>query len=197
VDSPISLKKEWTLTKEAFDLFLARLDPNQDRAAEKYEVIRLKLLKYFQWGRVMAAEEAVDETINRVARKIQEGENVYNLNAYIYGVARLVTSEWIKKQNRIEQISEDDNEIQAPVLEEEDLDVAERRTCFEKCLGHLTDQSRVIILEYYRYEKKEKIEHRKELAATQGVTLNALRISAYRTRTSLEACVRECLGKCA
>jgi RNA polymerase sigma factor (sigma-70 family) len=197
VDSPISPKKQWVLTKESLDVFLARLDPDPDRAGEKYEVIRLKLVKYFQWWRLVAAEEAADETINRVARKIQQGENVYNLNAYIYGVAKLVYAEWIKKQNRSQQISDDDKEIEAPVPEEDDLEAAERQTCFDKCLRHLPDQSRVIIIEYYRYEKRDKIKHRKELAATHGVTVNALRISAHRTRMSLEACVRECLGQCA
>jgi RNA polymerase sigma factor (sigma-70 family) len=196
VDSPISLKKQWVLTKESLDVFLARLDPDEDRAGQKYEVIRLKLVKYFQWGRLVAAEEAADETINRVARKLQQGENVYNLNAYIYGVAKLVCAEWIKKQNRNQQISEDDKEIEAPVPEADDLDATERQSCFDKCLRRLPDQNRVIIIEYYRYEKKEKIKHRKELAATQGITVNALRISAHRTRMSLEACVRECLGQC-
>jgi len=58
VDSPISLKKQWVLTKESLDVFLARLDPDEDRAGQKYEVIRLKLVKNFQWGRLVAAEEA-------------------------------------------------------------------------------------------------------------------------------------------
>ena len=197
MDSPISLKKQWVLTKESLDVFLARLDPDEDRAGQKYEVIRLKLVKYFQWGRLVAAEEAADETINRVARKLQQGENVYNLNAYIYGVAKLVYAELIRKQNRNQQISEDDNEIEAPVPEEDDPEATERQTCFEKCLETLPVQSRVTIIEYYRYEKKEKIKHRKELAATQGVTVNALRITAHRTRVQLEACVRECLAQCA
>lgn len=197
MDSPISFKKQWTLTKEALDVFLARLDLNEDRAAEKYEVIRLKLVKYFLWWRLVAAEEAADETINRVARKLQQGENVYNLNAYIYGVAKLVYAEWIKKQNRSQQISEDDNEIQAPLPEENESEATERLSCFHKCLRRLPDQNRVIIIEYYQYEKKDKIKHRKELAATQGVTVNALRISAHRTRMHLEACVRECLAQCA
>ena len=196
MDSPISFKKQWTLTKEALDVFLARLDLNEDRAAEKYEVIRLKLVKYFLWRGLVAAEDASDEAINRVARKLQEGENIYNLNGFIYGVARHVYDEWIKKQNRDQQMSEDANEIEAPVPEEQNLEAVERRTCFDKCFHHLPDQSQVIIIEYYRYEKKEKIEHRKELAATQGVTLNALRISAHRIRVNLEACVRECLGQC-
>lgn len=197
MDSPTSLRKEWVLTKEAFDVFLASLDPDRDRAGQKYEGVRLKLLKYFQWCGAVAPDIEADETINRVARKIQEGENVYNLNAYIYGVAKLVNAESLKKQHRNQQLSEDASEIEAQPLEEEDPDATERRACFDRCLKHLPDQNQVIITEYYRYEKKQKIEHRKKLAATLGVTLNALRISAHRIRLTLEACVRECLNQCA
>ena len=197
VDSPVSVKKEWVLTKESFDVFLARLDADRDRAAEKYEVIRVKLLKYFLWWGVVAPEEGADEVINRVARKILEGENIFNLNGFIYGVAKLVAAELIKKQTRNQQISEDEHEIEGPVADEEDPEMTERRTCLDNCLQRLSDQSRVIIIEYYRFEKKDKSKHRKELAATQGVTVNALRISAHRIRLNLEACVRECLSKCA
>lgn len=196
VDSPISLKKEWSLTKESLDVFLARLDPDRDGAAEKYEVIRLKLLKYFQWWGVVAADEAADETINRVARKILEGENIYNLNGFIYGVAKLIGAEWIKKQTRNQQLSEDEHEIEGLATDDEDPEASERRTCLDTCLRCLPDQSRVIIIEYYRYEKKDKSKRRKQLAATQGVTVNALRISAHRIRLNLEACVRKCLSGC-
>ena len=197
MDSPTSLKKEWILTKEAFDTFLARLDMDRDRAGQKYEGVRLKLLKYFQWCGAVAPDMDTDETINRVARKIEEGENVYNLNAYIYGVAKLVNAESGKVRIKSQQIGDDGPEIEAPPLEEEDDDVAERRGCFDRCLQYLPDQSREIITEYYRFDKGKKIEHRKQLAERFGMTLNALRIAAHRIRVNLEACVKECLGQCA
>ena len=197
MDSPTSLKKEWVLTKEAFDVFLGRLDRDRDRAGEKYESIRLKLMRYFLWCGVVSPDVETDETINRVARKIQEGENISNLNAYIYGVAKNVYSEWLKKQSRNQQMSEDENQIEAPEPEEEDPDAVQRRTCLDSCLQNLAEQSRVVIIEYYHFEKKDKSKHRKELASKQGVTPNALRINVHRIRLNLEACVRECLGRCA
>jgi RNA polymerase sigma factor (sigma-70 family) len=194
VDSPTSLKKEWVLTKDAFDVFLSSLDRDRDRAGEKYENVRLKLMKYFQWCGVVSPDVEIDETINRVARKIQEGENVYNLNAYLYGVAKNVYAEWRKKQSRNQQMSEDENRIEAPEAEEEDHEARQRRICLDNCLQKLAEQSRLTIIDYYEYEKKDKSKHRKELAAKQGVTTNALRINVHRIRLSLEACVRECLG---
>ena len=194
MDSPTSLKKEWVLTKEALDNFLARLDVDRDRAGQKYETVRRKLLKYFQWCGAVAPDMDADETINRVARRIQEGGDIYNLNAYIYGVARLVNAESLKIRTRNEQIVDEVHEVEAPPELEEDPDAVERRVCFDRCLQHLTDRNREIVIGYYQYERNKKIEHRKELAAKFKITLNALRISAHRARATLEACVNECLG---
>ena len=63
-------KSEWVLTQDAFDGFLASLDRDRDKAGEKYEYIRLKLLKYFQWCGSDEPDIDADETINRVTRKI-------------------------------------------------------------------------------------------------------------------------------
>ena len=85
-------KSEWVLTQAAFDGFLATLDRDRDKAGEKYEYLRLKLLKYFQWCGSDVPDIDADETINRVTRRIYEGQDVYNLTGYIYGVAKLVQS---------------------------------------------------------------------------------------------------------
>lgn len=193
MEFPTTTKKEWVLTKEAFDGFLARLDGDRDRAGEKYESVRLKLLKYFQWRGSDACDVEADETINRVARRIEEGENVYNLSAYIYGVAKMVHAEGTKLRNRKKDL-DDASVLEAIPIEEEDPEVVERRACLERCLGHLAAEDREIITEYYQFEKGKKIEHRKELAARLDISQNALRIKAYRKRVNLEACVRQCLG---
>jgi len=39
------MKKEWVLTQEAFDRLLGWLDPDRESAGEKYEAIRLRLIK--------------------------------------------------------------------------------------------------------------------------------------------------------
>ena len=196
VDSPTLPKKEWVLTKEAFDRFLDRLDVVRDKAGEKYECIRLKLLKYFEWRGSDLPDMDADETINRVVRRIEEGENVYNLNGYIYGVARLVNAESLKRRNRKQELV-DDPSRQELIVEPDDPEMTERQGCFDRCLGYLTNEDREIITEYYQYEKGQKIAYRKQLAIRFGITPNALRIRAHRQRVNLEACVGECLGRCA
>lgn len=196
VDSPALPKKEWVLTKEAFDRFLDRLDVDRDQAGEKYECIRLKLLKYFEWRGSDLPDMDGDETINRVVRRIEEGENIYNLNGYIYGVARLVHAESVKKQNRKQELLDDASRRE---LSTEDFnpETTERQGCFDRCMGYLTNEDREIITEYYQYEKGQKIAYRRKLAMRLGITPNALRIKAHRQRVNLEACVGECLGRCA
>jgi hypothetical protein len=68
MDNP--LVSEWTLTEEAFAKFLAQLDPDTERAGERYETLRLTLVKFFDWRGAHFPEECADETFNRVARKI-------------------------------------------------------------------------------------------------------------------------------
>ena len=196
VDFPTLPKKEWVLTKEAFDRFLGRLDVDRDKAGEKYECIRLKLLKYFQWRGSDLPDMEADETINRVARRIEEGENVYNLNAYIYGVARLIHAESVKKRNRKQEIVDDVYRLE-PSIADDNPEAAERQGCFERCLGYLTKEDHEIITEYYQYETGQKIAHRKQLAIRLGISANALRIKAHRQRVNLEACVGECLKQSA
>ena len=68
----VSVKKQWSLTKEAFDSLLSWLDPDREWAGEKYEVIRARLIKVFAYRGCHTPEELADETINRVAKKIDE-----------------------------------------------------------------------------------------------------------------------------
>ncbi|MEN3327929.1 MAG: hypothetical protein V7638_2736, partial [Acidobacteriota bacterium] len=102
----VTPKSEWVLTQAAFDGFLAALDRDRDKAGEKYEYIRLKLLKYFQWCGSEVPDIDADETINRVTRRIYEGQDVYNLTGYIHGVAKLVQAESLKRRSQIRTLDE-------------------------------------------------------------------------------------------
>ena len=91
-------KKEWVLTREAFDKLLTCLDPDRERAGIRYEIVRLKLVKFFEWRGCESPEDQADETINRVARRIDEGEVINNLESYFLGVARLLLLESEKRR---------------------------------------------------------------------------------------------------
>lgn len=186
-------KSEWVLTQAAFDGFLATLDGDREKAGEKYEYIRLKLLKYFQWCGSDVPDIDADETINRVTRKIDEGEDIYNLTGYIYGVARLVHAESVKRRNR--RLALDEGSLIELPSTGVKVEMANYQQCLERCLGGLNEEDREVIIEYYRYKRTEKIDCRKRLAAKLGLSLNALRVKVHRQRQNLEACVQKCLAR--
>lgn len=194
VDSPSPPKKEWVLTEEALNCFLSRLNPDRDKAGEKYETVRLKLGRYFLWRGTCDPDVDTDETINRVARRMWEGENIYNLDAYIRGVAKIVAHESLKMKRRRAELDNASGLAVAPVRYEDEAEAAGLQRCFDRCLGYLNNEDRVIVVEYYKFEKGKKIENRRNLAARFHMSLNALRIRAYRKRAGLEACVKECLA---
>src|SRR5262245_21687271 len=57
------------MTPEEFDRLLLWLNPDRDKAGEKYEWIRKRLIKIFVCRGCNVPEELADKTINRVARK--------------------------------------------------------------------------------------------------------------------------------
>jgi DNA-directed RNA polymerase specialized sigma24 family protein len=186
-------KLEWTLSAEALARFLACLDPDVDRAGEKYERLRLTLMKFFDWRGSQFPEELADETINRVIRKIDEGQTVRDIPTYCHGVARLVLLEKLKgpESRRADFEGLPPNALVAPEPQERD----ERQDCFEGCLKELPVESRQLILQYYGDEKRNKINRRLTMAERLGIPLNALRSRAQRIRNRLEECVNGCLKK--
>lgn len=186
----LSSKEESILTQQAFDKLLACFDSDRERAGEKYENLRRKLLKFFEWRAcAVAALDLADETINRVARRIDGGETVHNLPNYAYGVARMVYLERMKALKREEAAPQRITTETDP----EDGHAKERLECFETCLKKMSDESRELIVAYYQEQRRAKIELRRELAARLGIPLNALRIRTHRIRTKLEECVGNCL----
>lgn len=184
---------DWVLTGDAFNRFLSCLDSDMERAGEKYELIRRKLVKYFDWRGAHFPEECADETINRVIRKVEAEETIQDIPTYCYGIARFVFLETLKKSdNRQVSLDELSTDPAAPSIEEEP---AAQQECFEHCLSGLPVESRQLILQYYEDERRDKINNRQAMASHLGIPLNALRSRVQRIRDKLEQCVRNCLVK--
>jgi DNA-directed RNA polymerase specialized sigma24 family protein len=190
-DEGDSGKKKSSLTKEAYDKLLHALSPDRDKAAEALLQIQLKLARYFEWRRVDAPEELADETVNRVARRISEGQQIDNLPGYFYGVAKLVFFEWEK--TRKPTYLDDLPPIEQPI-EPEICDPDPRFECFDNCVEKLESENRTLIMDYYQEERRAKIELRQQLADKLRIPLNALRIRVHRIRKRLEECINKCLG---
>lgn len=183
---------KWELTGEAFTKFLARLDAKPERAGEQYEVIRLALAKFFDWQGAFAPEDLADEVINRVARKIDEGDALRDVPSYCHGVARLVLLEHRKNfLNRRAEVEE----INAFAAAEQTAEGDERPEYLEQCLQELPVESRQLVLRYYQDERRRKIDVRAAMADQLGIPLNALRSRVQRLRERLEQCVKGHLAK--
>ena len=186
--------KTWVLTKDSLDRLLAALHPERDQAGREYEIIRRKLVKLFQWRGCVSPEDMTDETLNRIAKKMEAGEVIRDVQAYVGGVARLVWLESVKAQQRERRTF--DQLAQLVAMPEADP-AKQRLACFESCLAALPAASRDLIVDYHRKEKRARIELRKQLAERLGIELNALRIRAHRIRAELENCVADCMTKSA
>jgi RNA polymerase sigma factor (sigma-70 family) len=183
------MNKDWILTQESFDALLAWLDPRREEAGQKYEVIRLRLIKIFTCRGCCEPEELADETINRVSKRLRDIQSDYTGDParYFYGVANKVHLEYVRRKP-----------LPRPPTPPEDSEDSEKEyECLERCMQKITPGNRQLVLEYYQEEKQAKIEHRKQLAAQLGIALNALRIRAHRIRASLQECVQNCVQEAA
>jgi DNA-directed RNA polymerase specialized sigma24 family protein len=180
------------LSQQAFEKLLCSFSTDREDAGAQYEVIRRKLVRFFEWRGIDSADEHADETINRVARRLDEGQVIENLKGYFYGVARIVFMEQLKERER-SPVALDDAPQSLRFCVEEDPEPEARVVCFEKCLESLPADNQKLIISYYQEEKRVKIELRQELANRLQIPLNALRIRAHRIRVSLEKCISNCL----
>ena len=181
-------RSRWSLTPHAFDRLLAALDPDRERAAVAYEQLRHRLIGLLKWWGAMQPEDLADETLDRVARKLESGAAIGDgsFGAYVRGVARMVYYEWTREPRGTTEAHEPAIPIQA-------ADVEEASECLERCLGSLAPAERTLLLRYYEGGKSASV--RKGLADELGITLTALRIRAYRSRAQIVRCVTECVAK--
>jgi DNA-directed RNA polymerase specialized sigma24 family protein len=193
-----SQKSDWILTQHGLDQLLSAFDADREVAGQKYETARRKLSEFFEARGSDAPPDHTDETINRVARRLLEGEEIKDLNSYFYGVARLVWLENLRSGDRqLTPLELAPTPIAANTeeLEVEQQQREDRLTCLETCLAQLSATNRMLIIEYYQEEKGLKIEHRKQQDQKLNTTLNGLRLRASRIRSELTQCVHSCLGQ--
>jgi len=172
-------------SKETFEKLLRWLDSDRDRAGEKYENIRLRLIRIFTCRGCGDVEDLADETINVVASKADWLiENYHGEPAlFFYGVAKNIYHEQYKKKPP------------PPLPPPPDVTLVEQECgCLEECLKQeLTVPDRQLVLRYHEKEKQEKIRLRKQIAIELGITVNALRIRVHNIHARLRPCIEQCL----
>lgn len=179
----------WTLDSSAFEQLLDALHEDRQRAAVLYEQLRERTIGLLQWWGSHQGEDLADRTLDRVARKIQEGATIPDgsLGAYVRGVARMVFYESTRSTNTQLEESVAEALVAAPVSGDDDPALA----CLDRCLAALANDDRALLLRYYDAGKPKDL--RRELAGETGMTATALRLRIHRLRSRLERCVASCL----
>jgi DNA-directed RNA polymerase specialized sigma24 family protein len=180
------------LTQEAFDKLLDSLGPDRDTAAGRYLEIRRNLVRLFEWRGCSTPDEYADETMNRVAKKIGEGEEIRDAATYCIGVARMVVREMGRDRSRQARPLEEAPEPRV-MPQESGSDPESRLECLRRCLGQLSPETRNLILHYYQGDKGNKIKNRKSLTELLGVGASTLRMRALRVRERLQLCAEDCM----
>lgn len=185
----------WELDSVGFDRLLTFLDRDRDRAAEAYETLRRKLIKFFDWRGHPDPEHVADLTLNRVTRKLEEGTQVRSANpaSFVLGVARMVFLEESRRLARHDQV-EPSAVVEAAINPEDQHEHEQRFSVLDSCLEALDRESRELLIRYYTGGGGRKIEIRKAMCRDLGITAGVLRLRAHRLRLRLEACVTARLG---
>ena len=185
------------LSQYVFDRLLAWLDDGTESHGERYLEMRRRLVSYFDRRNRPAADELADETLNRVARTLEQGgEIVVRPPArYCYIIARFVLFEDLRRGRRHVGLDEStlsaDGRAMLAELTEDHLR-EQRLDCLDRCLDRLKPEQRTLIVEYYRDTGRQKIERRRALADRLGISMNALAIRTSRIRDTLLMCMNGC-----
>jgi DNA-directed RNA polymerase specialized sigma24 family protein len=187
-----------SLTQLAFSRLLAWLDEGIESHGARYLEMRRRLVTYFDRRNRSAAEELADETLNRIARKLeQSGTIVVTPPArYCYVVARFVLLEDFRHERRHVVLDEPRIADASLARAVGPFDPDSGRTIqdgrldsLDQCLAALKPEQRELIVEYYRDDRRQKIERRRELAGRLGISMNALGIRVCRLRDALLTCI--------
>jgi DNA-directed RNA polymerase specialized sigma24 family protein len=181
------------LTQTGFDKLLSALDADRELAGAKYESLRARLVKFFEWRNCETPEELTDTVFDRVAKKIVAGEQIQNVGAYAATVAQFVLKEDCRSRVRLVQSIEDHPGVENLASADGSTGADEvRLDCFEECLSKISAEDRRLVTAYYDTDERTMMAMRKRLAEASGVSLNTLRIRVCRLKAKLEDCTLDC-----
>lgn len=184
----VSRQNTKELTEEALNKLLDQLHLERSQAGERYEKIRRKLVQFFRWERAAFPEEHADDALNRVARKLADGEPIVDVERYIFGVARMISHEVAQQRLRHKAAVEEMKHAPAAQVDAEEVALA---AILWDCLLSLPPDTRTFILRYYDGDKQARIRNRRAMSEELAIPLNALRNRALRLRERLEDCVEK------
>ena len=130
-----NLKRDWQPDKAAFDRLLAWLDEGTESRGERYLEIRERLVDYFGRRDCLFPEDLADETLNRVARRLEETGSIDDVvpARYCYIVAKFVFLESLRRPGQVELVTQSAEAVVAQMTNER-ADSERTLNCLEQCL---------------------------------------------------------------
>src|SRR5688572_22891083 len=137
------LKRNWRPSEAAFQRLLSWLDQGADSQGERYLDIRDRLVDYFARRNSAAPEDLADETLNRVARRLEEAGSIDDVAParYCYIVAKFVWLESLRQRARQPETPlTDQHNVEIPHVATDETAAERERTmaCLEHCLEERT-----------------------------------------------------------
>lgn len=165
-----------------FDRLFQLLESDAQSVEEGFRQCRFKLIKFFAWRRCEDPENLADETISRLLKNVQSGQEISSDNpySYVYAIATNVFREYIRaKQKDLALVAIDEAQGIGITAAEDD--------CQRRCMEKLPNEKRELLARYYLDD-----EDREVIAKESSLSLNALRLQVHRIKHGLKRCVEEC-----
>jgi DNA-directed RNA polymerase specialized sigma24 family protein len=180
------------LRSEQFEALLQHLGQDRDFAGTRYEQLRRRLVVVFEYRRCHHPEELADETLDRVARKLQEMGSEFEGTdpaRFVFGVAWNIARESYRRRPTVPLPERwEETASTTPTTEDDEPE----RACLDRCLEELASPERDLVLGYHQGERSARIRRRSVLAAELGLSPNALRLKIHRLTALLRGCVIQC-----
>jgi len=166
-------------------------------AGERFEVLRRKLVFYFEARRCDDPEELAHVTLEILMRKHGEHVEVQDLMRYSYGVARNVHYEHLrKKRAEMKYVSQQEHRPHAGAADEGAAARKERRLrCLEECVAGLSPQDRSLLTDYFKGRGRGRQESRRRIAEQLNISREALTRRIFHLKRRLKNCIDKCLEK--
>jgi DNA-directed RNA polymerase specialized sigma24 family protein len=174
---------------------LDRLDCDLHCAAGKYYRL-VGILTIFIENRAtidIDSDELARKALDIVAAKLAQGEDIQNVQAYSFGIARNLVSAQRRKSvpdpldySLVFSIRDDRQANFEAIAKEVEED------CRRKCLELLPAERRDLIVRYYQTSLRSK-HYREELARELSIGVEALCNRISRIKSKLNECYRRCV----
>ena len=197
-------KQDLEATEKVSRRFLDWLDEGANSNGRRYAEVRRRLELYFDRKNCVEPAELADETLNRVAKKLEENGGITEVRPlqYCYIAAKFVFLETLSGEKRapfhrplIGANPSNGSGQPGTDLRAHSAIESKAKIAADECLNSLPIADRDLFVDYYRGQQPGKIERRAALATKLGLTANGLSLRAVSLRQKLETCIQANLKK--